>query len=243
MAFSNNYNRSYTAAGLVGYDYSIRLASNSRLIVDFRIDQSLLRKRMMMPFIIMGIVFAAVFIPLFGGLFFTFGRSPYFDIGAFSPLLIYIVAMIVCFGVLIGGLAVQVKRWQAFQLVLDKVTNKMTLYAQNPFIRGRYANRYYSRLGHYLASAWDLDKIMFRLVMPGERAGPGMTSFRIFLKNSCLVMYGNSDLNGTNILLASKNAEIARSLMGEIDAFFRGDASFKSDTDDNSSFSVGSPFR
>ena len=130
-------------------------------------------------------------------------------------------------GLLFGTMAAQARKYQTLQLELDKEANKMNLYTPNPFLTSKYSSTYISRLGQYFAAAWDLDSMLFRLIMPGERAGPGMGFLRSILKNSWLVMYGDQAWLRPNLLLASENAEIAQSLMSTIDKFLRGNAGSK----------------
>jgi len=165
-------------------------------------------------------------------LFVVIGEAPFMMFGFVAPVIVFVV--IFCFiGLMVGTTAAQVKKFPTFDLVLDKVTNKMSLYAWNPYLRsGNYKMSILSRMGQYLTTAWDLDKILFRLIAPNERTGPGMIFYRGRLKNSWLVMYDDPTWLHPNLLLASVNAELAQALMRTLDNFLQGTNGYKMDVDE-----------
>lgn len=181
--------------------------------------------------ILVSVMFSVIFIPCIFLILSTNNRYSYDTFNLVFPIL-FIVFLVCMIGVLFGATASQAKKFQTFQFVLDKDTNKMTLYTPNPYLNYKYQRSYLARLGQYLTSAWDLDRMLFRLIMPGERAGPGMGILRGILKNSWLIMYGDQAWLLPNILLASENAEIAQSLMNTIDDFLRGGTGFSDQQSD-----------
>ena len=185
----------------------------------------------MIPIIYFPIAIGVIILPAFFGLLTeSIGHTAFYS-GVLLPLMILPAFFICLVGVVFGVIAYQAKKLRSFQLVLDKDTNKMTLYTPNPFIRSMNYSFYISRFGQYLTAAWDLDRVLFRLIMPGERAGPRTSFLRGLLKRSCLVMYGDQGWLRPNLLLASENVELAQSLISIIDTFLRGRTGFKNDQD------------
>ena len=224
MSYSSN--TAYTTpASLSGNDFSITLASNTHLVVTFQVDAKMMMKRAMLALICIPILLGCCFIPVLIPVLSTYGRGTFYSFNLLFPILILV--MITCFtGLMYGAAVAQSKKFKTFQLVLDKDTNKMTMYTPNPYLNYKYQRSYLARLGQYLTSAWDLDSVLFRLIMPGERAGPGMSLLRGIVKNSWLVMYGDQSWLRPNILFASESAEIAQSLMNTIDNFLRNTPGF-----------------
>src|SRR5271157_3867934 len=225
MAYSSN--ASYTSpTNLAGTDFSVTLSNKTHLAITFQIDPKTIMRRAMPALFIIPVILSAALIPILLIPTITLGNShSSYPIEMIIP--IFIVVMVVCMvGVMFGAMGASSKRFQTFQLELDKETNKMNLYVQNPYLRSRYQASYLARIGQYMTSAWDLDKVMFRLIMPGERLGPGTGILRKIFKNSWLFMYGDASWLRPNILFASENAELAQSLMSTIDAFLRDGTGF-----------------
>jgi predicted neutral ceramidase superfamily lipid hydrolase len=172
MAYRSNYG--YTSPiALVGNDFKVSFSSTTVLALTLHVDSKLYLRRSVFPLAFFPF-FALIFIiPMAAMLLTPLTQS---DLIFIIPFSFFVLAMLVCLlGDSFETWASRAKKLTTFQLVLDKEANKMTLSVQSPLSRNDGQMLDSNRIGQVTTAAWDLNKVEFRLLPPGERSGPGTT--------------------------------------------------------------------
>jgi hypothetical protein len=213
----SNYAAAYSP---IGSEYTIHTRRDTHLIVECPADKKLLMKRFMGSTIAMLIIYSVYIIIIFGML------GPLMM--SLTPMLIIMpIILMAVIGVFPAAMYATVSKLaKPFTIELDKVANKLQLCTPNPYAaQGYYRRSTYGSSGQYFTSAWDLDKVVIRECLAGEYAGPGAFSLKMAFKNKFIVVATTATRSSFPVVFfASDRAELAQSLMGEIDRFLRGAA-------------------
>ena len=137
-----------------------------------------------------------------------------------TPFLFALIFFIIYISFMIGcifGIAWS-QSWKmlVFHAEMDKISNKLSFYVPNPNPPRRGIK---SRIGDYSTQTWDLSTIVFRMGMSRELTGHKHVFLRMLFKNQCFLSLGTADMRNAVIFFASKNAELTRSLMSELENF------------------------
>ncbi len=211
----SSYASSYSP---IGSEYTIVARRDTHLIIECPADKKLLMKRVMGAFIAIFVIFSVYIVVMFGMLGFTLFSS--------TPALIILPIILVAFiGVLPAAMYLSMSKMaKPFTVELDKVANKMQMCTPNPYANQQgYARRnVYANFGQYFTIAWDLDKVVIRECLASEYSGPGAFSLKMVFKNKFIIVVTTVTWSYPVVFFASDRAELAQSLMGEIDGFLRG---------------------
>ncbi|MBN2152639.1 MAG: hypothetical protein JW839_14390 [Candidatus Lokiarchaeota archaeon] len=214
----SNYAAAYSP---IGSEYNIVVRHDTHLIVECPPDKKLLVKRFMGSFIailiVLGVyvgIMCAMLIPL-GGIG-----------GGMAPVIIIVpIIFIAVMGIVPASMYYTVSKFaKPFTIEFDKVANKMQMCTPNPYAAQGYYNRrnLYAGLGQYMTTAWDLDKVVIRACPAEEYTGQGAFSVKWAFKHKFIIVVTTIAWSYPIVFFASDRAELAQSLMGEIDLFLRG---------------------
>jgi hypothetical protein len=204
----------------VGSDYTVVARTDTQLIIECQVDKKVIMKRLLgtciAPIIILS-VYCAVLLVILG---IPIGMSSFSPVSLLLPVMIIIIALVI--PATLNSTVSKMAR--PFTVELDKVANKVHVCMPNPYLtnnpRGTWGRGAYARLGQYFTLTWDLDKVMFQGFLAGEYTGPGSFTVRTSFKNMYLISLTTTTVAYPNVLFATGRAELAQSLVGEIDRFF-----------------------
>ncbi len=222
------------ALPVVASEYRVTASDATHLMIECQIDTKLAVKSMLGCMLLPGILIIAYIGVIFGVLSTSFGSL------SFSPLAIVLPVFIgIFFPIMLCVVYAMYKKMaRTATIELDKFSNLFTISTPNTFVRmktggyggygwptgaggyGRY-NRY-AMFGQYFSRMWDLSACSFRLVHPGEPAGPGFGMMRLSLRGMALVMLQPQPNMVPIILLATPRVERAQDMIDDMTAFVRG---------------------